>query len=335
MIKIGLIGCGGISSAHVQSYQAMGNKVQIVAVADLDREKAEKTVQITGGEIYASADDLLENAKGLDMVDICLPTYLHAKYAVMAMEKGYHVFVEKPMCLNLEEAELMRQAQKKTGKKLQVGQVIRFWNEYLWVKKTMEDGRYGKLVSGVFQRLSPNPKWAWENWFNDYKRSGSMALDLHVHDVDFVRFLMGGEPDEVTASATRDAQGVVQQIFATYRYGDAVITTEGCWDFPDNFPFSMNYRVKLEKATVVFGPDGLVVYTQDGEEFRPQLEETVADNGESQINVSGVDAYYNELLYFITCLANGQEPVVATLDEAARSIQLVQKELELAGGVKR
>lgn len=333
MLKVGLIGCGGMGTNHALCYGALRDTVELVAVADLDYEKAKSVSEKVGGKIYKTGEELLQNAE-LDMVDICLPTYLHTKHAVIAMEKGLNVFMEKPACLNQEEAELLLETQKKTGAKVQIGQVIRFWDEYVWTKKMKDEGTYGKLLSAVFTRLSANPKWSWENWYNDSEKSGSMALDLHIHDVDFIRYLMGGDPDSLTSSAARNAEGVIQQIFTTYQYGDTVITSEGCWDYPDKFPFSMWFRVKFEKATVVLDQDGFNVYTDDGK-FQPELNKEYERDEDVGTNISSLGAYYNEIKYFTDHLMSGEPIEVAPLCEAVRSLELDWKEIELAGGVKK
>lgn len=335
MLKVGLIGCGGIGSVHANCYAALSDSVSLVAVADLDRAKAAKAACISGGTIYNSASELLAADLELDIVDICLPTYLHTQYAVEAMEKGCNVFVEKPVCLTMDEASLLLDAQKRTGMNVQVGQVMRFWDEYTWLKDTVDEGKYGKIISAVFSRLSAVPKWSWENWYDDYTKSGTAALDLHIHDVDFVRYLMGAEPREITAQASRNSEGVIQQIFAQYIYDGAVITSEGCWDYPDNYPFGMTYRVKMEHATAVFDGEQLTVYMKDGTRIRPELTKNFNVDVDSVINISGIRPYYNEIKYFTDCIASGTAPVIAPLHEACRSIELALKEIEKSGGAKK
>lgn len=334
MLKVGLIGCGGMGSVHAESWLAMGDSVKLCAIADKDSKKAEKYSETCGAVIYDCGFDLIEQAD-VDIIDICLPTYLHTEHAVKAMEKGRNVFIEKPVCLNEREAELLLETQKKTGAIVQVGQVIRFWDEYAWLKKEVENGRYGKVLSAVFTRLSANPAWSWNNWYNDPELSGSVALDLHIHDIDFIRYLMGGEPDTLCSRATRDKDGVIQQINTVYTYGDAVITSEGCWDYPHGFPFTMIFRVKLEKATIVFNEQGkLTVYPETGAAFNPEIKKAFTPASDTGINVSNQGAYYNELAYFVSLIEKKATKEIAPLYEAVNSIKLAFKEIELAGGKK-
>ena len=78
MFKVGLIGCGGMGSFHAKCYEALKEQAELVAIADLDRTKAEAAAKNTNAVIYASAEELFNNAD-VDIVDICLPTFLHAE----------------------------------------------------------------------------------------------------------------------------------------------------------------------------------------------------------------------------------------------------------------
>lgn len=80
-----------------------------------------------------------------------------------------------------------------------------------------------------------------------------MALDLHIHDVDYIRYLMGREPDRVTAWAVQDSNGIPQHILSNYCFGDSNITAEASWDYPTCLPFENTFRVRLEKAAVEHG----------------------------------------------------------------------------------
>ena len=150
MIKVGLIGCGYMGTMHKNCYAALSNQVEVAAVADVRPEKAKALAEGTNAVIYDSAEALINNAD-VDYVDICLPTYLHAQYTIAAMKKGFHVFVEKPLCMSKEECAEILKTQEETGKMAQVGQVIRFWDEYVWLKEVKESGKYGKVISASFK----------------------------------------------------------------------------------------------------------------------------------------------------------------------------------------
>lgn len=320
MIKVGLIGCGYMGEMHLNCYKAMEEDVKVVAVADLRRERLDALAP-AGANVYSEAAALIEN-ENVDLVDVCLPTYLHEKYAIMAMEKGCNVFVEKPLCLSVDEANRLKDVQKKTGKQVQVGQVIRFWDEYVWLKKTVENGVYGKVISGLFRRLSPRPEWAWENWLHTPEKSQGMAFDLHIHDIDYIRYLMG-EPEKIQSVCVEEAKGLAEYMMTSYIYKDAVINAEGCWNYPKDFRFSMSYCVKMEKATVYFdsGTGEFIVYPAEGGSFTPEIKKSFEGTSGSG-NISSLGGYYNELHYFVSRLKNPDLPEIASLEDGARSVEL-------------
>ncbi len=331
MLKIGIIGCGGMGLTHASAYKILEKNVKVVAVADLLPEAAAKAVELVGAErVYATGMELLENEK-LDYVDICLPTYLHTEHAVCAMEKGMNVFLEKPVCMNEDEAQLLLATQEKTGAIVQIGLCCRFNDGHDYLKKVIADGTYGKVIAGTFQRVSPRPTWGWDNWYMNPDKSGTVALDLHVHNADFIRYIMG-EPDSFEISATRRSEGNIEHVYVTYHYGDAVIFCEDGWDFPSSFPFSESFRVKLEKATIVLNHEGFHIYTDDGETITPEFEAECAAELDVGINVSTLGEYFNELKYFTETLIAGKRPDRAPLIDGINAVRLVWREIEAAGG---
>ncbi|MBQ8637307.1 MAG: Gfo/Idh/MocA family oxidoreductase [Clostridia bacterium] len=327
MFKVGLIGCGYMGTMHANCYKALSDKVEVVAVADVRAENAKEIADMFGATIYNDAESLINNAE-VDYIDICLPTYLHERYAVMAMKKGFDVFVEKPLCRTNEEAQNLIKVQEETGRTVQVGQVIRFWDEYAWLKDVKEKGTYGKLISATFRRLSSRPDWAWEGWLHDSEKSGGMALDLHIHDIDFMRYLMG-EPKCVKAVGQEEAPGLTEHIITSYIYDDAVLNAEGSWSYPSSFKFSMAFCVKFEKATVCHdsATGEFIVYMEDGSAFEPTIDKAnVGTAGKG--NVSSLGGYYNELNYFLELLKNPALVQVASLKEGARSVELALEGIE-------
>ena len=331
MIKVGLIGCGFMGGMHSACYAALANLgVKVTAVADVRREYAENLAN--GAEIYATGMELIEKAD-VDVVDVCLPTHLHAAHAVAAMKAGKNVFVEKPIAFKDEDMELILKTEKETGAKVQVGQVIRQWTEYIWLKKAVDAGTFGKIQHAMFRRMSSRPEWAWEGWLHQVDKSGGVAVDMHVHDVDFVRYIMG-EPDVVKAHAHRDAEGVIQQINAVYGYGsDVSVAVESGWDYPADFPFTADFRVKFEKATVIGGGGVVNVYPVGGAAYQAELEEEFQGDNDIGGNISSLGGYYNELKYFVEGLQGKNDLSVATVSEAIKSVQLVKREIEAAGGL--
>lgn len=328
MLKVGLIGCGGVGSIHAKCWAALEECVQLTAIADTDVEKASKCAKAPGARVYKDGYELLEEEE-LDIVDICVPTFLHAEYCIKAMEHVKNIIVEKPLCLKEAQIQKLLEVQKRTGAFVQVAHVVRFTDTYRFLKDLVTDGKYGKVVSGYFARISPRPMWM--KGHDDMDRTGSMTMDMHIHDADYICYLMGRQPDDVKVQAVKDKNGIIQHIWTSYQFEDTVLQAEGSWDYPADFPFTQAYRVRLEKAAVVLAADGtLTVYPEDGERWAPQLgEKRKLDLG---INVSDIGPYLNEIKYFTQVILEGKKESIVSLEEAAASVRLVRKELEL--GIK-
>lgn len=125
MLKIGLVGVGGISGAHIPAWNAMEDTT-LTAICDIRPERMEPYPE---PHHYTSIDEMLEKEE-LDILDICLPTYLHVPTAVKAMKKGIHVLSEKPISLKEEDIELAYSTAKENNVCFMIAQVLRFWPEY-------------------------------------------------------------------------------------------------------------------------------------------------------------------------------------------------------------
>jgi len=322
MLKVGLIGCGFMGAMHANCYKNIAG-VELVAFADLRKEKAEELAKGTNAVIYSDGKELIEKAN-VDIVDICLPTFLHAEYAISAMEKVKYVFVEKPVALTVEEGKKMLEKSKETGAQVQVGQVIRFWDEYVELKKIIESGVYGKVINANFRRLSPRPDWGWEDWLLNYKLSGGAGQDLHIHDVDYVLSVFGQPKNFYSVKNVKGEKN--SYVNTIMQYNDFVVGVEGTWDLPGSYPFTATFRVVFENAVVENAGGKFMLYTKDGaSEIKIEKKELIG--GVEGGNISDLGGYYNELVYFCDKAAKGEKIEKATLCDGVSSLEFLMKEL--------
>lgn len=322
MLKIGLIGCGFMGDMHANCYKNIEG-AELTAVADLRDEKAKKAAEGTKAVIYGDGKDLIAHSD-VDVIDICLPTYLHAEYAMAAMEKVKYLFVEKPVALTEAEGDALIEKAKLTGCNLQIGQVIRFWDEYTVLRDIVKSEKYGKVVNANFRRISPRPDWGWDGWLTDASRSGGAGQDLHIHDSDYVLSLFG-HPDKIYS--VKNVIGETNSYVNTLmQYNDFVVTVEGTWGLPFTHPFEASFRVVFEKGTVENGPNGFVLYTD--ESAHPiTIEKKELVGSVTGGNISDLGGYYNELVYFCDRASKGLSIDRATLEEGVASLKFVKKEL--------
>ncbi len=328
MLKVGILGFGFMGRMHYANFKKFKD-IEITAICDSRADilsttqqskgniaGAEGSVDFSGLNLYSDFDELLKN-ENLDAVSITLPTHLHAKFSKMALEAGMHVFCEKPMALNVSQCTEMIAAAKQSGKCLQVGHCLRFWPECAKAKEIVQSEQYGKVLAATFQRLGSLPDWSVDNWFMDDKRSGGMALDLHIHDTDFVQYLFG-LPAAVSSFGASTSSGQLIHIVTEYLFDDnMVVTAEGSWAVTPSYGFEASFNIIMEKATITYGytrSPTLRVCPADGESFTPEIDPA--------------DGYYHQFAHFINLINGKNVPEVTTLEQSRNSVMIVNAEIE-------
>ena len=328
MVKVGIVGFGFMGRMHYRVYKSIAN-VEIAAICDTnpnivkDTEKAigniagaEESVDFDSLKLYSDFDKMLLEG-GLDAVSIALPTHLHTDFAIKALDAGLHVLCEKPMALNEEQCNQMTAAAQSSGKILQIGHCVRFWPEYAKAKEIVDSAKYGRVIAAMFQRLGSTPTWSDDNWFLDEQRSGGMVLDLHIHDTDYIQYLLG-KPRAVHSFGAESPAGGLAHVVTEYLYDDdKVITAEGGWMMAPSFGFEMSFNIMLEKATIVYDctrQPAFKVCPMEGEVLTPQ--------------VAQGDGYSRQAEHFIDSIQGKQLPEVITLEQSCDSVIITNAEKE-------
>ncbi len=325
MINVGLVGYGFMGKMHAQCYQATG-RARIAAVVDVEPDRRDAAKAKLGCETYTSIPDMVAGA-GIDLIDVCTPTYLHEECVVAAAQAGKDIMCEKPMALTVESCDRMIDAVNKAGVKMMVGHVIRFWPEYQVVKDIVDSGKYGKVqwVSAI--RLGAVPTYAWQGWLVDPKRSGGAIHDLHIHDLDYFTYLIG-RPKRMLTRGIAGAQGGLDSVLTTGWEHESGVTSfaEGSLALAPEYPFTMSLLVVCKGATIRLdsGSDpSLMVYPTEGEPFAPELPEAkVGSSEEDAGNISDLGGYYNELEYYVDCLEAGKRPEIVTPESAREAVRI-------------
>ena len=314
MLKVGLVGCGGISGVHVPAWDEMEN-AELVAICDIRPEKMER---YPGHKFYTDYDKMLEENE-FDIIDICLPTFLHAEHALKAMNKGINVISEKPVSLNESDVELLYSTAEKNGVKYMVAQVIRFWDEYDYVRGLVKSEKYGKLISGSMWRLGGYPAGGWNNWYLDKKLSGLIPFDLHIHDLDFLVYAFGEPKSFVCNRKERPEQDYMSVV---YDYGDFFITAEASW-YKAQYPFYMGFRFQFENAVVALERDGFAIYDAEGNRTTPSFDETKA-NG-SDFDLPSGNGYAKEIRYFADCVEHDKPVTMVTKESLLAVLKILNR----------
>jgi UDP-N-acetylglucosamine 3-dehydrogenase len=327
-LKVAVIGCGSIARRrHLPEYHAEKN-VEIVAVCDVVKERAEEMVSLYGGKAYTDYLDLLDVAE-IDAVSVCLPNALHAPVSIAALNAGKHVLCEKPMATSREEAEAMNQAAVVNDKKLMIAHNQRFVASHVKAKELIESGEVGKIYSFRTTFGHPGPEqWSIDgvgSWFFDKERAfiGAMG-DLGVHKSDLMRYLLGeivevGAFVETNAKENTDVDDNAVCILKTEKGVIGTLTA------------SWSYVSGGDNATVIYGENAvlrleddpehsLVVQYKNGDVLKYELQKI-------QTNEAGGQQTTHVIENFVECIVQDTVPAVSG-EEGMKSLQVILSALE-------
>lgn len=327
MLRVGIVGAGFMGDTHAMVYKLL-SQVELVAVADIEADKRQQRVQKYGGQAYENLKQMLQDDT-IDIIDICLPTYLHRESVLLAAKAGKHILCEKPIALTLDDAAAMVAATEKAGVKFMVAQVIRFWPEYQYIRKIITSGELGQLRMLHATRLSSPPLWAWRHWTTDPRLSGGAVLDLHIHDLDYIYWLMG-TPHHVYALGRHSDTGTIDEVVSLLGFdNECLAVAEGSLVMSSGFPFTMTLQAVCEHGVIEYHSRGVKPLTvfREGEPPRyPELSPPISPKGTEQQNTVGniaaLGGYFNEISYFVDCVENNNLPTLCPATESMFSLRL-------------
>ena len=209
--KIAIVGCGTISTNHLNAVKALEN-VKVVALCDVKRERAEAAAGKfeLDAAIYTDYAEMLAKEE-LDSVHICTPHYLHAPMTIAALEKNINVFLEKPMCISVDDITRMIEAEKKSDARVCVCFQNRFTSAVMKAKELadLDGGARSAHFSLFWQR---NEKYYTESgWRGSYKtEGGGVMINQAIHSLDLLTLFLG-EPESITATtANHHLNGIIE-----------------------------------------------------------------------------------------------------------------------------
>ncbi len=308
--KVAIVGAGFMGETHANSYRKI-NGATLAHVCDIDPSKGKPLARSTGATYVSDFSELL--AEKPDIVDICLPTALHRSFAVRALEEGFNVFLEKPLAIDLEDGEAIVKAAFGSAGLSMVGHVLRFWPGYAELHERAKAGEIGKARHLLAYRVGPPPRWA--GWYMDMKKSNGVIFDLGIHDIDYVRWVMG-EPHTVFSQAyLRDGVHVHGQVLLGHSDWEALC--ECSWMGSPTFPFTTYIEIA--------GTGGLVHL--DGRAVNAYA--IFGRDGAAKSDPFDEDGYVRELRHFVECVKDGREPDVP-VSEGLRTMRVALAAVESA-----
>lgn len=223
IVKIGIIGCGGIANGkHMPSLRKVEN-VQMVAFCDLIEEKAIKAKEQYGtpdAKVYTDYKELLKDPE-IEVVHVLTPNREHADISIDALYAGKHVMCEKPMAHNTEDAKKMLDAWKKSGKKFTIGYQNRFRDDTQTLHASCEASELGEIYMAKAHALRRRAVPTWGVFPNKALQGGGPLIDIGTHALDITLWMMNNyEPVSVSGQVFyklgRDEHGPEGNVFGPW-----------------------------------------------------------------------------------------------------------------------
>jgi len=322
VIGIGIIGFGVVGRTHAAAYAeaaraGFGCRVVAIHSRSLGRAGADTSANLAelGGDtgldpdvrIAASVDELLNDPR-VRLVSICTHTDTHVELALRALDAGKHVLVEKPVALSADAIRPLTEAAARAGTLCMPARCMRFWPGWDWLRDRILAGDFGEVRAAMFERTGLPPTWG-RHFYEDFSKSGGGLHDLHVHDVDFIRWCFG-HPAAVSSV------GSLRRVVTQYRYpaGPRIVTADGGWVAVPGAPFRMRYRVEFEDAIADFRHD----------REHPLL---LTRNGETEpVPLPDRSAYAGQAMHLLSAIREGRRDILATVAEAEAVARILEAE---------
>ncbi len=329
MVRVGIAGIGFMGVTHFKAYsQVDGAKVHAVFTRNQRKlagdwsgvrgnfGDAGGTQDLTGIHGYSDLDEMLADPE-IDLIDLCLPSHLHRQVAEKALAAGKHVLVEKPIALSVADADAMIAAATAAGRLLMVAQVLRFWPEFALIGDLIRSEEYGSLRGAHFKRVISRPDWSGDDWFADPTKTGGAVVDLHIHDTDFIQFVLG-KPAAVWSTGSVSDRGQIDYLVTEYQYPgrNLCVSAQSGAVAMKGLPFEHGYDVYFERATLRHNSGtspGVTAYTADGEHhtLTPRIPDAFAE--QLRIATEGVAS---GTLPSVLAAQSGRDSLATVLAEA-------------------
>jgi predicted dehydrogenase len=305
--RVAMLGAGLMARSHMEAIRSLGDRAELVAVADVSAEARGRAAEEFG--IAHQYDDAMQAAReaDADAVIICIPNHLHAIATIEALDSGKHVLVEKPMALTLADSEAMVAAADGAKRALMCGLSLRFSNPIRQVKAMIQAGAVGTPRRVVHRRMSRGMGRDEASWFGSQAASGGILPGIGSHSIDAILWWLDDEAAIVTAQvrSLNPAMDIEDEaaVSLTTRKGTLV-----------SMEFSFNYSVGYDWA--VAGDAG--VLTLRGSELKLNGEPVPIPE---HVPLPGEPTLHAE---FLAAIAEGRPPAQASGRETLRSIAAIE-----------
>ncbi len=329
-LKAAVIGVGSISQEHINGY-IKNPDVELYAFCDINEERLYQKAEMYGvakERCFTDKDEMFRALPEIDIVSVTTWNSAHAECAIAALNAGKDVICEKPMAINTEQALAMKEAADRNNKLLQIGFVRRFGNDCKVVKDFIDAGSFGDIYysKATYLRRNGNPG----GWFGDKSRSGGGPLiDLGVHVIDLVRYLLGKPQPVSIYGATFQKLYNRPDVIKTRGYAAADAKKGDICDVEDlasamiRFDNGAVLHIEAAFSLNIKNPEGDIQLfgTKAGCKLDPQVE-IFTEMNKYLVNVEFDDdtalsfdgLFQNEMNHFVDCVLGRAECIAPAQD---------------------
>lgn len=301
-IKTAIVGIGNMGKNHLRTYLGI-ESISLLAIADLNKAEGQKLADNCSGKFYEDYKKMILEEKP-ELVSICVPTSFHYEVAKFCIENGCHVLLEKPISMNYQHGEELINLAKQKNVKFFVGHIERFNPAVKKVKEIIQKGEIGEITAIMARRVGGFPPQI---------KDADIAVDLAIHDIDIVNYLMEDVPEKVFVNkklnhTEKRADSV--EFFLLYKKASAYVQAN--WITP----------VKIRTLSIT-GTEGYLemdyitqkiqFYKSNYEKFHEEFADfsdyimRFSEPDTITISVAKKEPLKEEILYFIDCISNNRE----------------------------
>ncbi|MCD6232514.1 Gfo/Idh/MocA family oxidoreductase [Candidatus Aerophobetes bacterium] len=313
-IRLGIIGCGGMGFHHARSLSKMKD-VEIMAASDINPDNLKQfTEEFKTKHSFLDYTQIL-NIEEIEGVLICLPTFLHREVVIRSAAKGKHIFCEKPIAMNLRDADEMIKACQKNRVKFMMGFVRRFDNFWGKAREIIKGGLLGRPV--IWHNIASS-SGAPHSWYFDKEKGGGPLIDGAVHNYDFGHYTFG-RVKRVFATTMRFKESI-----SAIDTGSAIIKYESGDEHIISWSWGLPRGAFGARVTDIIGPRGGLLFPDcfNEKEIPQSIDQErygvflLSLKGEKKewIKWEKNDMFFDELLHFVDCIREDREPCVTGED---------------------
>lgn len=321
--RVAILGCGFIAEIHVTAYKRFVHDAEVVAVYTRSAEKARAFANNMGIPAWYDDIDKLLAETDCDIVDICLPNFLHHGACLKAAKANKHVIVEKPLCLSLAEADEMIAACRENGKLLMYAEELCFAPKYERVRAIVESGAVGNIymLKQCEKHSGPHSRWFYES----DKAGGGVMMDMGCHAIAWFRWMLKG-------AAAKNVYGSFMRVMHDTDAEDHAITQiefeedgrtilcigEDSWAKHGGMQDCIEiYGDKGVCYSDLFQGNSSQMYSAEGYDYASEKAGSTTGWTFPVFEEAFNQGYPQELAHFVDCVRSGKQPLVTGEDGRA------------------